>query len=223
MVNELTIILPAYNEEQAIGLVIDEIRSLPVHCNILVVDNGSTDSTSKVALSKKVRVVGELKKGKGNAMRTGFGLVDTPFVVMVNSDYTYPLEYIQTIYGLLKKGYYDVVIGCRQLKEKGSMSSANTLGNFLLSTLASTLYGHRIYDICSGMWGFRKEALEKFEITSTGFTLEADLFVNSLRSRCKVFQIPIGYRPRLNGSKPKLKIHDGLKIGWFLIKKRWKL
>lgn len=218
---DLTIILPAYNEEKSIGLVIDEIRSQPIDCEILVINNGSTDETHKIASQKKVKVVGAFKKGKGNAMQRGFGLVDTKYIIMVNADYTYPMEYIQTIYHLLKKSKYDVVIGSRQLKEKGSMTAANTFGNFSLSLLASVLYKHRIYDVCSGMWGFRKESLDKFKITSERFTLEADLFTNAIKNKCKICQIPIGYRARLEGSKAHLKIEDGFKIGAFLLKRRF--
>lgn len=220
--NNLTIILPAYNEEKAIGRVIDEIKSLPINCEILVVDNMSTDNTYKIASRKGARVVEVLDRGKGNAMGWGFKLARAPYVIMVNSDYTYPAKYIQTIYNLLKMDYYGVVIGCRQFKEKGSMSSANTFGNFCLSSLASILYRYRIDDVCSGMWGFRKEVLDKFDIMSKGFTLEADLFTNAIKNKCRISQIPIGYRPRLDGSIAKLKIWDGFKIGWFLLKRRFR-
>jgi len=219
---DLTIVLPTRNEAQSISKVIDEIRALPVRCNILVMDGLSTDGTDKIALNKGVKVLYESRKGKGVAFRSSLEFVETPYVVMVNADYTYPLEYTQTIYGLLKMGKYDVVIGCRELKEEGSMSAANTLGNFLLSTLASILYGHRIYDVCSGMWGFRLGILKKFNLTSMGFTLEADLFSNAIRNKCRICQIPIGYRPRLEGSKAKLKMLDGFKIAWFLIKRRFR-
>ncbi len=76
-------------------------------------------------------------------------------------------------------------------------------------------------DVCSGMWGFRKESLEKFNLVSNGFTLEADLFVNSIANKCVIFQTPIHYRKRSGGS-PKLKIWDGFKIAWFLVKERFK-
>lgn len=219
--NEVTVILPAYNEEESIGKVIDEIKALPVHCEILVIDNNSMDDTYNICVRKGVKVVTEPNPGKGNAMKRGFGLVGTPYVVMMNSDYTYPAEYLQTIYRLLRVSKYDVIIGSRQIKEKGSMSYANTFGNFCLSLLASILYGYRINDVCSGMWGFKKDTLDKFCIRSKGFTLEAELFTKIIKHRCRIFQIPIGYRSRQKGSKAKLKIWDGFKIGWFLIKRRF--
>lgn len=219
---DLTILLPALNEEVAIGLVIDEIRKLPFPCEVLVIDNGSTDKTVKLAKSKNVKVVSESEKGKGNAIRRGIGLVSTPYVVMVNSDYTYPIQDIRVVYALLCLEGMDVVIGCRQLKEPGSMGAANSFGNWGLSLMASILYRHGIYDLCTGMWGFKTEKLKEFDITSRDFTLEADLFINALRHGCRIEQIPIGYRKRLDGSHPKLKIWDGFKIARHLLVKRWK-
>lgn len=220
-VSELTVILPSYNEEKAIGKVIDEIRSLPVKCDILVVDNNSTDDTYNIALYKEAKVVTAELQGKGNAMKKGFKLVNSPYVVMMNSDYTYPVGYIPLFYQLLSKEY-DVVVGYRYWKQSNSMSLANFLGNKILSQLASVLYRKRIKDVCTGLWGFRKEVLNKFEIQSEGFTLEAELFTEVVRHECNLVQIPISYRARQDGSKAKLRIWDGFKIGWFLIKKRWK-
>ena len=218
MESSLTVILPTLNEEQTIGLVIDEIRSLPVRCDILVVDS-STDDTSDIATKKGVRVIRAFPLGKGHAMRIGFGEVATPYIIMMDSDFTYPAIYILPI---LKKlmGGYDAVVTYRKWKVSGSMTFTNAFGNKVLSKLASRLYGIEVRDVCSGMWGFRKEALDKFTLKSKGFTLEAELFSNM--AEYKLGQEPIVYRCRPYGSKAKLKVWDGFKIGWFLIKKKWK-
>lgn len=219
---EITVILPAYNEEQAIGRVIDEIRSLPIECKILVGDNASTDMTQHIAWGKGVELFYIQEKGKGNVIKVLLRHVDTPYVVMVNADYTYPLSYAMTIHQLLSLSRADVVMGYRNIKEKDSMTLTNSLGNWCLSLLASILYGKRVYDVCTGMWGFKTDGLKKFSLTSEGFTLEADLFTNVIKNKCRVEQIPIAYRARLDGSKTKLKVRDGFKIAWFLIKRRFR-
>ena len=100
------------------------------------------------------------------------------------------------------------------------MSVANFFGNRALSLMATILYQRRVYDVCTGMWAFRRGVLDKFELESGGFTLEADLYVNSVRNRCKIKQVRIDYLARLDGSWPKLRIVDGFNIGMFLLKKR---
>ena len=203
--SEVTVVLPAYNEEEAIGRVIDEIKALPVDCDILVVDNNSSDDTYNIATYKDVKVITEPKKGKGNAMRRAFQLVSTPYIIMMNSDYTYPARYIEPILYRLSTLDFDVVIGERYERDRQSMSKINALGNRFLSWLASSLYSYKVSDVCTGMWGFKKTTLDKFSLSSDGFTLEADLFVNTARNYCIVDSLPISYRSRTNGSKAKLK------------------
>ena len=106
---DLTVVLPAYNEEQAIGLVIDGTRLAAPGSKILVVDNNSSDNTRRISLGKGVTLIDEPKRGKGNAIQTALTHIDTPYVIMVDSDYTYPLEHIKPIYGFLAMGHYDVV------------------------------------------------------------------------------------------------------------------
>jgi len=139
---------------------------------------------------------------------------------MMDGDFTYPAKHIPEMIRCLDNGA-DVVIGYRFKRAKGSMSRMNTIGNCGLSILASALYGVHVKDVCSGMWGFRRNVLSRYNITSDGFTLEADLFANTIRNGCKLAQIPIGYRARLDGSVAKLGIKDGFKIARFLIRKRF--
>jgi len=218
--HDLTVLLPARDEAKAIGKVIDEIKNT-TECKILVMDGLSEDGTPTIALRKGASVLYEFRKGKGIAVRSALRFIDTPYVIMMNADFTYPAEYLSTIYHILSRSKADVVQGFRNLKEEGSMSLKHSFGNWGLSLLASILYGKRVYDVCSGMWGFKTDILKEFDIVSEGFTLEADLFVNAVKKGCRMEQIPIVYRKRLSGGKSKLTIWDGFKIAWFLIKRRF--
>jgi glycosyltransferase involved in cell wall biosynthesis len=213
---DVTILLPAYQEEEAIGRVIDDVRDLMPECRILVAYNPSMDNTVGILKYKKVEWVMEPRKGKGFNVRNAFRFINSKYVVMLNSDYTYPVSHIPALLDNLE----DVAIGVRAERDHGSMSLANYFGNKILSLMASVLYGRRIKDVCTGMWAFRREVLDNFELEAGGFMLEADLFVNCARAKCKIKQIPVTYRKRLGNSESKLRLGDGLKIGAFLIKKR---
>ena len=136
--------------------------------------------------------------------------------MMMDADYTYPAKHILDLLANLE----DVSMGYRHKREAGAMTRMNAFGNRMLSLLASVLYRRKVHDVCTGMWAFRGDVLNKFTLTSTGFTLEADLFVNAVRSGCRISEVPIEYRRRLDGCKPKLRVLDGFKIGLFLLKKR---
>ncbi len=216
----ITVLLPAFNEEKSIGRVIQEINALSLNYEILVVDNACTNGTVGKATALDVKVLYEGKRGKGNAVRAGFKYIKTPFVVMIDADGTYPVDTIPMCCEALLE--YDVVKGARQRYEDGSMSKGHKFGNWALSMLASILYGHRVRDVCSGLWAFRMESLQKFKLTSTSFTLEADLFINSVKTGCKFKELPIEYKKRIQGDKAKLKLIDGFKIAWFLVKGRFR-
>lgn len=220
MESSVTVIIPAYNEEEAIGKVIDEIRSSPVPCQILVGDNNSTDGTYEIAKNKGVTPMRVYRQGKGNVVKALLTQVITPYVIMVDADYTYPVGfYLKAIVSLLELDA-DVVMCYRAWRQKDSMSRMNSIGNSLLSWLASILYGCKVVDVCTGLWGFKRGALDKFGLTSEGFTLEVEFFANAMERKCCIQQLPIEYRARLGGSKPKLKISDGFRIALFLIKRR---
>ena len=213
---DVTILLPTYQEEEAIGKVIDEVREAVPECRILVAYTPGMDGTMDVLRQKKVEWVTEPRKGKGNNVRNALRFIDSKYVVMLDSDFTYPAKHIPELLENLE----DVALGYRYTREDGAMSAVNFFGNKVLSLIASVLFRKRVYDVCTGMWAFRKEVLDKFALESGGFMLEADLFVNCMRHRCRIRQVPIEYRKRLGNSTSKLRIMDGVKICLFLIKKR---
>ena len=213
---DITIVLPTFEEVESVGKVIDDIRNFMPDCRILVAYNPSDDGTADILREKKVEWVTEVKKGKGYNVRNAFRFINSEYIVMIDADYTYPVSYIPA----LLDGIEDVALGYRECRDHNAMTFVNFFGNRMLSLMASVLFRRKVRDVCTGMWAFRKGALDKFELESGGFMLEADLFVNSVRNKCKIKQIPIVYRARLDNSMAKLRITDGFKIGLFLIKKR---
>lgn len=222
MKEDLTIMLPAHNEERAIGALLDEIREeVSIPHQLLVIDNASTDATLRIALTKGAWVLPESKKGKGNAIRSGIERISTPYTIMLNSDLTYPPAYVKLIYRQLKLGA-DVVMGSRSIVDKGAMSHLHSFGNWGLSCLASILYGVHVQDLCTGFWGFKTSVLQKFNLQSQGFTLEADMLINTIRGNYKLRQIPVGYRSRPEDDQPKLHMGHGFEIAKFLVVSKWK-
>jgi dolichol-phosphate mannosyltransferase len=217
------ILLPSHNEEKAIGLCINEIRRY-TDAEIVVVLSGCTDGTDKIARAKDcVRI--DAPKGKGNAVRFAldtlmadakrFKQLQFDNLLMMDSDFTYPAKYIPQMFAKLKD--YDVVYGHR-IEAEGQMFDPNwKWGNQFVSWYASILYQHRTKDLLTGMWAFKKEALDTLSLKSSGFTLEAELFTALAKSRASVGVVPISYRPRLEGDRPKIHRLDHLKIMWFLL------
>lgn len=224
--NRTIVILPALNEAVTIAQTIRDVRENGGPCDIVVVNGPSTDGTGDIARMEGATVL-SAPRGKGRAVRSAFRRLsvedDHDFWVMMDSDYTYPGVAVKSVVEELARGR-DAVIGWRWAMDDGAMSRVHRLGNAGLSWIARTLYGYNIRDVCTGMWGFTREAVERMRLSSDGFTLEADLFSNVVRSGCRIGQVKIGYRARPDGSQAHLKLRDGLTIAWMLLRKsrvRW--
>jgi len=220
------VVLPALNEEEAIGKVIDEIpveelEAKGYQTEIIVVDNGSTDKTAEIAAAQGAKVISEPNRGKGRAIRTGFGTVSGDFVFMLDSDFTYPAGYITQMVELLD-GEYDVVIGSRLngSVEQGAIKRFNLVGNYLLAFLANLLYGTRVSDLCTGFWGFKVDVLRSLNLDAVGFELEANMLIEVAKRKYRIGEIPIQYRRRATASKLG-SIKAGWRIGRKLIASRF--
>ena len=223
--NKLLVLLPTLNEECTIRQTIEDVREFAPRNSIIVVVDSSTDKTAKIANEAQAMVIGVPKLGKGRTLRDALLVLptlypDTTHYIMLDGDFTYPARYIPKMLDMLEQGA-DTVMGYRKKREAGAMTRTNLFGNVMLSLIAQVLYGYGVKDICTGMWGFRREAIDRFKLTSNGFTLEADLFQCAVKTGCKVTQFPIRYRARPDGSTAKLAVFDGVKIGWFLLSKRF--
>ncbi len=225
--DSICIILPALDEELTVGKVIDEIPRKALEkegyqVDILVVDGGSSDRTRQIALAKGVRVIVEPKPGKGRAVRTALASVEADFIFMLDADYTYPATYIPEMLKILRQGS-PVVIGSRLRGrwQKGAMRRLNVIGNVMLTWLANILYRTRISDLCTGYWGMRGEVFRELKLFAEGFQLEAELFIQLAKKGYPIAEVPIYYRCR--EGKAKLSgLKDGIKIGWMLIRRRFR-
>lgn len=210
---KVTILLPALNEEQGIGSVIrdipvDTLHKLGVEVDIIVVDGGSTDHTHKIAIHDGARVIICPRKGKGNQIgyaQAGiffdkvFQGNDTDYIIMLDSDGSYPPEYITQIVKMLMADSCDVISGYR-IKNSNNMQLSHRLFNWGITLLANILYPIKTKDLCTGYWGFTRSAFEQIKITAKGFDLEANLFTEVNRLKFRFEQIPINYMPRLGKS-----------------------
>jgi dolichol-phosphate mannosyltransferase len=225
-VKEVSIIIPALNEEETIGRVIDEIINEDIgrggyRVDVTVVDNNSTDRTREIAEGKNVKVIVEPVRGKARAVNKAFQAIDSDFVFIIDADYTYPATFIPAMLRMLE-GDYDVVLGSRLNGhiEKGAMTRFNLFGNRILALLASALFNTKISDLCTGCWGFKRTALKNLRVDATGFDLEANLFIEIVRKGYLLGEVPINYRRR--ATPPKLHgIRDGFKIIKILFVKRF--
>jgi glycosyltransferase involved in cell wall biosynthesis len=188
---KISVIIPAYNEEQALKPVVDEY--LPYADEIIIVDDGSSDSTYEIAktlLNEKVQVLQhEKNQGKVAALRTGVEHATGDIIIFTDADCTYPARYIPEFINKLEHGV-DLVLGSRQINRE-NIPLFNRLGNFFFSSLAAYISGKTIVDSQTGFRAFRKEMFEKFDVEARSLEFETKMTVRAAKLGYKNAQIPI--------------------------------
>ncbi len=231
--DKITILIPCHNEERGIGTVIDEIplrrlRRLGFKTKVIVINNNSTDRTAQIAEKRNVKVVVEKKKGKGNAIRTGFNHIsnDTKFIVMLDGDNSYKSKEIPRLIELLASDFCDVVIGSRlggKLK-RNSLSFKNRVANWSYTFLVRQFYRANITDVLSGYFAWKKEVIDELKqhLKSNGFEIEMEMISKMTKLGFTMYSVPITYDLREGKSKIE-SLSDGVKIlNTFISNLSWK-
>ncbi|MEP0985469.1 glycosyltransferase family 2 protein [Ekhidna sp.] len=219
---DIRVIIPAFNEQNAVGLVIDEIPKEWVS-EIIVVDNGSTDDTFEQAKSRGATVLKEPKRGYGNACLKGMShIASSPtkpdILVFLDGDHSdYPKQLVDLIKPIIDD-HADLVIGSRALgqKERGSMTPQQVFGNWLATTLIKLFYKKRYTDL-GPFRAVRYDSLMKIRMQDQtyGWTVEMQLKAAKLNLRTK--DVPVNYRQRIGVSKVSGTIKGTLGAGYKII------
>ncbi|MEM2049793.1 MAG: glycosyltransferase family 2 protein [Thermoproteota archaeon] len=192
---EVTIVLPALNEEEAIGMVIDELKS-EGYTNILVVDGYSKDNTVKIACEKGARVIYQHGRGKAGAVKTGIEHVETPYLLIMDADHTYDPRDVWKF--LEHANDYDEIIGVRMNREH--IPFLNRFGNWAITRAFNLLTGARLRDICSGIYLLKTEKAKSLDIESTSFDIEVEI-ATQVASNGEITEVPVNYRSRIGRQK----------------------
>jgi hypothetical protein len=207
-----TIVIPAYNEEEGLPVVLDEVyEAIDDGYEVLVVDDGSTDRTLDVALQYPCRVVSHVTNaGKGAAMRTGITVARGENVVFIDADGTYPADLIPEIVRYLDEGYGHV--RCTRREGRVRIPAINRVGNFLLDLGIAVFSGIHSSDFLTGLYGVKRHDLLDMEIVSHGFDIEAEIMVKAGALGLRAKEIPFVYRERIGQVKLQ-SLPDGFRIG----------
>jgi glycosyltransferase involved in cell wall biosynthesis len=204
---EISVVIPCLNEEEAVGRVIDQahegIRRTGRPGEVVIVDNGSTDGSARVAADHGARVVAESRPGYGSAYLTGLANARGRYVVMADADGTYPLEELPAFVERLDAGD-ELVMGSRfrGTIHGDAMPFLNRfVGNPVLTGLLNLLFGVKVSDAHCGMRAIRKDTLERLDLHSTGMEFASEMVFKAFRRGLRVSEIPIDYFPRTGESK----------------------
>lgn len=201
----LSIVIPVYNEENAVLDTIENINEIMssnsgIEYEIIVVDDGSRDNTTQILkeASLDFRLIEhEQNKGYGGALKTGIRESKYDTISITDADGTYPNEEIPKMFEEMK--HYDMVVGQRSFKK---LSHITKPAKWFINILANFLVGMKIPDLNSGLRIFKKNIAKKyFPIICNGFSFTTTITLAMLTNNMKIKYIPIDYRKRKGKSK----------------------
>ena len=198
----ITVVIPAFNEEEAIGEVVRAVPTDRVH-DVIVVDNGSTDDTAGQASSAGARVIQEPRPGYGSACLAGAkAAAETDILVFLDGDRSDDPNQLDLIAGPVLQNQADLVIGSR-IKgelEKGAMPLHGRLGNRFIVFLLRLLYGANITDIGS-FRAIKARTLNNLQMEQMTYGWPVEMVVKAARKGLRIQSVPINYRKRIGESK----------------------
>jgi len=225
----ITIIVPVKDEEEGLKYLLEDynrskIQDFFVVRFIFVVDIRTTDSSKKIASKFSDCIVDQRDStGKGSAVRQAvlkWKNDPTQKIIFLDADGSYSFNSVIKILQTLEEGA-DVVSGSRFLSDSGrpeGMSRLHNFGNKALSFFSSIRNGRKISDLCTGLWGFKGEALQNLNLTSRGFDLEAEIAGLARRNKLKHVEVGVEWCQRKGGTSKLRSLTDGLIIFFRIIR-----
>lgn len=222
---DLTVLVPALNEQDTIQEVIDRLLAIPLSTQIIVINDGSSDSTPKILASfgSKIEVItNPQKSGKGAAIRKALPLIRGRFVVVQDADLEYFPEEIPVLVAPLLAGSAKVSFGTRFSSGfPAGMALPNKIVNVLLALSARVLYGQKITDEATCYKAIERQTLLDMNLECKGFEFCPEVTAKASRLGEKILEVPIRYVPRSKAAGKKIRWTDAPIAFWTLAKYRF--
>jgi glycosyltransferase involved in cell wall biosynthesis len=207
---KLSVVIPAYNEEDGIANIIERVLNVRpavkqagiADLELIVVDDGSKDRTAEIVRSyPDVRLIQHARnRNYGGALKTGFHHATGELLAFLDADGTYPPEFFPRMCEEALKGA-DMVVGTRMAGEKNESPAVRKLGNFMFAKLVSLIGNTRVTDVASGMRVFRRDMLPRLYPLPDGLNFTPAMSTRAIHEGVKLSEVPIPHSERLGRSK----------------------
>ena len=218
MVKKISIVIPARDEHETIGMVLSEISSVTKSMSnylweIIVVTDHCVDKTAQIAKKCGASILDNpYDVGKGNALRAGFLEARGDIIIMMDADYSHKAEDIKQLIKPLSQQDVGLVIGSRSLGGSGEYTVIRTLGNIFLTFFVNLLFHLRLTDSLNGYKAFKRSILKYNPLSGSSFEIEIELIYNTLLGDKRIIEIPSYERVRAGGTMKSHAIIDGFRF-----------
>jgi len=215
----VTVIIPALNEAGNIRQLVEDVCATAL-VEVIVVDNGSTDSTAQEALDAGAKVVSEPRRGYGYACAAGVAEARSADVlIFLDGDHSFAPSDLPSLLAPINEGRADMVLGSRALGyiEPGAMLLQQRFGNWLAAGLMNILYDLSITDL-GPYRAIRRQLLSELNMQEMTYGWPTEMIIKSARRGARIVEVPVSYRNRRFGqSKVSGTLRGTLLAGWFIL------
>jgi len=221
----LSVVMPAFNEENTIATIIERVSRIPNLREIVVVDDCSTDRTYSIIseIAKKDARVVCLKlprnMGKTEALKIGFAATEGDIVVVQDADLEYDPSELSMVIQPILDGHADVVYGSRFLVHKTArvLYFYHYVANKCLTFACNLFTNMNMSDVETCYKAFRGDIIRNMIITSSGFGFEIEVTAKVAKLKCRVYEVPISYYGRTYEEGKKIGWRDGVAALWYIV------
>jgi glycosyltransferase involved in cell wall biosynthesis len=229
-IRKLSVVVPVFNERNTLVEIVRRMRAVELPDNIereiIVVDDGSDDGTRDVLKQlgdSTVRVImHEHNKGKGAAVRTGFGAATGEYVLVQDADLEYDPDDWPRLLNPVIRGKARVVYGSRFTGERRNMLFLHWVGNRFLSLVTNVLYNTTLSDMETCYKLIDRSLLDQISLKADKFDIEPELTAKILKRGVRIYEVPISYTGREFDEGKKITWRDGFAALWTLLKYRFR-
>jgi glycosyltransferase involved in cell wall biosynthesis len=223
---QLSVVVPVYNEEKTLSVVVKKLLGIPHLLEIIIVDDGSTDATCEVATAlmnrhPQVRLERlEHNSGKTAALRRGFQLTRGAIVIVQDADLEYDPDEIAGVIQPILEGHADVVFGSRFLVRRAArvLYFYHFLANKALTFFSNLFTNLNMTDIETGYKAFRGDIIRNMIIVSEKFGFEVEATAKVAKLKVAVYEVPISYYGRTYAEGKKIGFSDGVVALWLILR-----
>lgn len=225
---KISVVMPAYNEEQTIAKIVRKVLAVDVEKELIVVDDGSSDRTRQILIEEFADKDGvriffhQNNSGKGAAVRTGIEKATGDIIIIQDADLEYEPNDYHKLIEPIKNGVTEVVYGSRVLGANFRHKyTLNLVAAKVLSVMSNILYGLSITDEPTCYKVFKSDVIKSIRFHGDGFEWEPEVTAKLGKKGIKIHEVPISYYSRTIKEGKKIKWIDGVKAIWTLIKYRF--
>ncbi|MGB8323236.1 MAG: glycosyltransferase family 2 protein [Candidatus Acidiferrum sp.] len=214
----VSVIIPTYNEAQAIGRVLDDLPSSLV-TEVIVVDSNSTDGTPELARKMGAQVIQEARRGYGRACLTGLAKAQNPdVVVFLDGDYSDRPAELPLLLAPIIEGRADITLGSRLggNSNRGALPWHQSFGNHLAAGLIRLLYGVKISDL-GPFRAARADVLRALALEEPTYGWAVEMIVKGAITGYRIVEVPVSYYPRIGKSKISGTVKGTVGAAWFIL------